>query len=83
VLLKVRAVELRNGVLDLFGPKLPALAVSAAYPNAVGRVSDDELTDADFWRAVVLCCWRGGVLVPAFFHAAGERAGVIGGQGGT
>jgi hypothetical protein len=48
--LKVCAVELRNGVLNLFGPKLCAITVSAAYPDAVGRVSDDELTDANFFH---------------------------------
>jgi hypothetical protein len=60
VLLKVRAVELRNGVLDLFGPKLSALTVSAAYPDAFGRVSDHELTDADFWRGALEIRGNGG-----------------------
>jgi hypothetical protein len=60
VLLKVRAVELRNGVLNLFGRKLSALTVSAAYPDAVASVSDDELTDADFWRGALEIRGDGG-----------------------
>jgi hypothetical protein len=51
---------LRNGVLDLFGPKLSALTVSAAYPYAFGRVSDHELTDADFWRGALEIRGDGG-----------------------
>jgi hypothetical protein len=57
---KVRAVELRNGVLNISGCKLSALTVSAAYPDAVGRVSDDELTNADFWRGALEIRGDGG-----------------------
>jgi hypothetical protein len=61
VLLKVRAVELRECCFNISGCKLSALTVSAAYPDAVASVSDDELTDADFWRRPCSRLQRAGV----------------------
>jgi hypothetical protein len=60
VLLKVRAVELRECCFNISGCKLSALATGATYPDAVASVSDDELTDADFWRGALEIRGDGG-----------------------
>jgi hypothetical protein len=57
---KVRAVELRECYLNISGCKLSALTVSAAYPDAFGRVSDREVTNTDFWRGALEIRGDGG-----------------------